>query len=383
MIHNIIIINNNNCVYYFFSFVWNTVLDYYCVINTLMKFFKKDPIRNVTEAIWILSVVNKFISISPYTFDKYGYKLTFTGITKCAAKLVVYSTIFYFSFKLFNKPGYRQNISIVALVGNMFETIVGMDVLIVISLFYIIQSNQIYFTWKHLERIDIIFCAIGFPINYNKFIKFSYKITIMTLGTLVLLQINRSNTEGHYHGTIGYIYELNNTMPLIVTVAIILQFQCLLFLLRERLTFIKNYLKQVLRHKSDTLHISNNIKKLGNKNRKNNENQISKRYLLTSKKLYSSNKTYAILEILLELGKWSENIKESYSVPVLVSLFQLAITSVFRLYSIIWHFNKIKIWHIWACNIYFTAICIQGIIHVFMLLLLHLLGCCRNKVTIN
>lgn len=357
-----------------------------------MIFFNKKPIRKVSDAIWIIYFVNKFISISPYEYAEHGHKLTLSGTIKCLITFILYSITFYLVLQLFSRSEYRKYISLVSLVGNMVEAIVGVDAMVMLFIFSVIQSKEKISTWEALEKIDNKFHNIGISLTYNKFMSFSLRIAIMTLGSLAFLQWNRSYIEAQSNGILGFIYGMHNIMPLVVTFAIILQFQCILYLFDERITFINNYLEQIIQAADITRQphtralFAQNRAKISDRNSKNKtvrcEHEILRRYLHSKAKYNSPSKTCAILNILSELGEWVENIKESYSVPVLVSLNLLAITSVFRLYLGIWHFNKIQVWDFLAYNAYFTTTSIQLVINGSILVLLFLVESCGRKVNL-
>lgn len=304
-----------------------------------MKIFKRKPIRKITDAIWILYFVNKFISISPYEHDKTGHKLTWRGIVKCALTFIMYSCTTYLAFELFHGTVYKKSRSLVTIVGNIIETITGIDTMVVLFIFSVTRSKYNFGCWEILEKIDDGLRDIGMPVTYDKFMAFSLRVAIITLGSLGVLQWNRSYTEAYFYGFLGFVYGMHNTMPLIVTFAIILQFQCLLYLFRERLQIIDKYFQQIHHYKSVVIRNPHVVcVKLGgdtktsnpknNKNKmKNCERQMVNKYLIQKHKSVeiqnSINRFHAVLKIWSDLVEWAENIQEAYSVPVLVSLILL------------------------------------------------------------
>ncbi|XP_026466574.1 putative gustatory receptor 28b [Ctenocephalides felis] len=263
-------------------------------------------------------------------------------------------------------------------------------------LFHNFQELKRAKTWSTIMFIDQELSSIGIQVSFNKLSSFTAKTTFLTIGILSATQWYQSVVQGYFLGILGYAYGMQTTVPLLVTFAAVLQFQCILFLLCERFELINKNLEHILkfRHGSE----GHRIKYLSEfkftqptptpvpnktKTRKKYQNSYTppKKSFITAFNSDPALRLKKLLKILMHLLEWTDQIKSTYEIPMLLCIQLLFITAVFKMYLAATKFQKmVHVLDFETVNTYMTTLANQSVIHVAILMLIHLIETCAKKV---
>lgn len=343
-----------------------------------------------------LYFLNKFLGLSIRDYNN-NMRLSKFSIAKSILSFLIYLWGFVQVFYLFETQIFIENTPPVIRIGNIIESITSFVFLLILYSFTISQELKRAKTWSTIMFIDQELSSIGIQVSFNKLSSFTAKTTFLTIGILSATQWYQSVVQGYFLGILGYACGMQTTVPLLVTFAAVLQFQCILFLLCERFELINKNLEHILkfRHGSE----GHRIKYLSEfkfsqptptpvpnktKTRKKYQNSFTtppNKSFITAFNSDPTLRLKKLLKILMHLLEWTDQIKSTYEIPMLLCIQLLFITAVFKMYLAATKFQKmVHGLDFETVNTYMTTLANQSVIHVAILMLIHLIETCAKKV---
>lgn len=362
-----------------------------------------------------LLFLSKFLGLSIREYNS-NMKVNKYLVFRCIITYLIYVWGFIQGMYLLNSEIYIKNTLPVIRIGNQIESITSFVLLNLLYLFTISQEVSRTKIWAKIVYVDSKLASIGIQVCFEKVKSFTLKTTVITVGMIIIMQGYQSIVQGYYFGVSGYTFGIQTTASLLVTFAAVLQFQLILYLLSERLDLINTNLEHILKYRHglsknkikylaevqiikqslDEM-ISNNKEQEKIKKNKGTRKTYVYDFLSERAKIMKTNfeiksqltafncdpafRVSKLLNMLMDILEWGEQVKSTYEIPMLICIILLFITSVFKMYLAVTKFQRMVYGlDFETLNTYLTTIAIQCVIHTAILLLIYFIQACTKKV---